>query len=642
MNKSLLLLIVLLLLTGTTVAADLVEVRLHSQKDAQSLRNLSTDAVVRTQDGYLVVAESEMMQSLADSKLDIRVIKSGIARDELALGLTLDNSSQVQRQVIFQENSLKLYWIPGGYDPATEEQPTMMKLPELPLRIVYEQERSVVEFQGLDQSEVMSKLLGTIRQDSLYSYVSKLQSYYRRVAGTTQIFQARDWIRSKFTDFGYDSTLYDGWSQYFNGKTNSCYNVMAVKPGTVYPDLEIIVCAHYDGVTTSPAADDNGSGTAGVMEIARALADTPTDVTFKFIAFDAEEWGLYGSYHYANAAAARGDKILFVMNMDMIANISNSNRATVYHGPDTYYATMWKNAASASYGINGTLSGNSSGSDHYPFTQQGYKGVFIIEYNFSSVYHSVRDSIAYMNFEYMTRMVQATLATVVQAANSGDFDGDGVANATDNCVFNANPLQEDPDGDLYGSACDNCPSISNPLQEDENGDGVGDYCDGQMHIMSKVLPTAYKTKAYNFQMNAIGGTEPYSWQFLGGDLPSGLTFNSPQGTITGVPDYNATFYFTVGATDESAPEKADTVSVSITVTDPPPPDYVCGDADNNDLVTISDAVYLIGYIFAGGPAPNPIEAGDADCNNLVTISDAVYLINYIFSGGAVPCAACLP
>ncbi|MCC6962919.1 MAG: VCBS repeat-containing protein [candidate division Zixibacteria bacterium] len=70
---------------------------------------------------------------------------------------------------------------------------------------------------------------------------------------------------------------------------------------------------------------------------------------------------------------------------------------------------------------------------------------------------------------------------------------------------------------------------------------------------------------------------------------------------------------------------------------PLPPAYVCGDADGSGAISISDAVYLINYIFAGGPAPNPLLAGDADCNGLVTISDAVYLINYIFAGGPEPC-----
>lgn len=62
----------------------------------------------------------------------------------------------------------------------------------------------------------------------------------------------------------------------------------------------------------------------------------------------------------------------------------------------------------------------------------------------------------------------------------------------------------------------------------------------------------------------------------------------------------------------------------------------CGDADGNGLITISDAVFLISYIFVGGTAPNPICHGDADGTGIITISDAVFLINYIFGGGPTP------
>jgi hypothetical protein len=68
--------------------------------------------------------------------------------------------------------------------------------------------------------------------------------------------------------------------------------------------------------------------------------------------------------------------------------------------------------------------------------------------------------------------------------------------------------------------------------------------------------------------------------------------------------------------------------------------YVCGDANGDAAVNISDAVYLIAYIFSGGPAPNPLLSGDANCDSSVNISDAVYLIAYIFSGGPAPCASC--
>jgi hypothetical protein len=64
-----------------------------------------------------------------------------------------------------------------------------------------------------------------------------------------------------------------------------------------------------------------------------------------------------------------------------------------------------------------------------------------------------------------------------------------------------------------------------------------------------------------------------------------------------------------------------------------------GDANNDAAVDISDAVYLIAYIFSGGLAPNPLLAGDSNCDSTVDISDVVYLIAYIFSGGSAPCSA---
>lgn len=67
------------------------------------------------------------------------------------------------------------------------------------------------------------------------------------------------------------------------------------------------------------------------------------------------------------------------------------------------------------------------------------------------------------------------------------------------------------------------------------------------------------------------------------------------------------------------------------------PEYVCGDADGNEIINVSDAVSIIGYIFGGGSAPEPLEAGDCDLNGMVNIADAAYLISFIFGGGPEPC-----
>jgi hypothetical protein len=69
---------------------------------------------------------------------------------------------------------------------------------------------------------------------------------------------------------------------------------------------------------------------------------------------------------------------------------------------------------------------------------------------------------------------------------------------------------------------------------------------------------------------------------------------------------------------------------------------LCGDANGDEAINIGDAVYLINYIFKGGPAPDPVCVGDANGDDAVNIGDAVYLINYIFKGGPAPVADCCP
>jgi hypothetical protein len=65
--------------------------------------------------------------------------------------------------------------------------------------------------------------------------------------------------------------------------------------------------------------------------------------------------------------------------------------------------------------------------------------------------------------------------------------------------------------------------------------------------------------------------------------------------------------------------------------------YICGDANSDGSVNVSDAVYIINYVFIGGDPPDPMESGNANCDGSVNVSDAVYIINYVFVGGNAPC-----
>ena len=65
--------------------------------------------------------------------------------------------------------------------------------------------------------------------------------------------------------------------------------------------------------------------------------------------------------------------------------------------------------------------------------------------------------------------------------------------------------------------------------------------------------------------------------------------------------------------------------------------WICGDANADNRLNVSDAVNLINYVFSGGLPPDPLEVGDCNCDTLVNVSDAVVIINYVFSGGYQPC-----
>jgi len=64
--------------------------------------------------------------------------------------------------------------------------------------------------------------------------------------------------------------------------------------------------------------------------------------------------------------------------------------------------------------------------------------------------------------------------------------------------------------------------------------------------------------------------------------------------------------------------------------------FLHGDANSDRLLNASDVIYLVNYLFKGGPVPNPLNSGDSNCDGKVTLGDAVYLINYHFKGGPPP------
>jgi aminopeptidase N len=157
-----------------------------------------------------------------------------------------------------------------------------------------------------------------------------------------------------------------------------------------------------------------------------------------------------------------------------------------------------------------------------------------------------------------------------------------------------------------------------------------------MHIIYDSVMSGVQFLAYHDSLIVKGGAPPYSFELVSGTLPTGLLLNTLTGSISGIPTDSGAFAFEIEVTDRVA--RTDSKEISLYLA---PGEFMPGDADGNGIVNISDAVFLISYIFGGGPAPDPLESGDVDCNSIVNIADAVYLIAYIFGGGPPPLADCV-
>jgi hypothetical protein len=460
-----------------TVNGNLYLVTLSCRADAATLRLGQLEPLLRMGNTYLVHGDESLARRLRHLGLPIELLAEDVDKRCLALDRRTDEENMDRYELLYAQEKIRVFRVEPDELSLGEAVGELWRIGEWRAEIVYTSpatasadRRDAALFKMAD----IDSIVGLVSQDSVEAYMYRLQAFYRRLAGTDSNYAARDWILAKFQEFGYATAYTD---EFYTGGATPYYNVIATKPGTIYPDYQIVVGAHFDGVSISPAVDDNASGVAGVLEIARALSGIETDVTFIFIAFDFEEGGLNGSWHYANRAAAQGDQILLMFNMDMIGFWPNTNEAYLIHSENTFFPSLWQAMAQTYAGITGYMTGMSAGSDHYPFYQNGYDVVFLIEYYFSEQYHSSRDSTTYINFDYTTRMIKASLATVHSFGNGGDFDFDGALNQADNCLFTYNPSQANYDTDTLGNACDNCPTVDNPWQTDADADGLGDDCD---------------------------------------------------------------------------------------------------------------------------------------------------------------------
>ena len=145
--------------------------------------------------------------------------------------------------------------------------------------------------------------------------------------------QAADYISDMFAASGYAAVR-----QFFDVSRVPVCNVEAILPGTSQPDEMIVLGAHYDTVPQCPGANDNATGVAAVLDLAQRLAGRPCRRTIRFVAFVNEEPPFFqtaqmGSVVYAQAAKARGDRIVGMLSLETMGYYSHTRGSQRYPVP---------------------------------------------------------------------------------------------------------------------------------------------------------------------------------------------------------------------------------------------------------------------------------------------------------------------
>jgi hypothetical protein len=286
-------------------------------------------------------------------------------------------------------------------------------------------------FHSSAQNPTIEQILSEVSIDSMIYYASAISGEFPvELADTTVTILSRhksqpgngyaaDYIEQKLESFGFTPDV-QSWS-------TTGENIIATQPGLAFPNQKYVICAHYDAMPTAvaPAADDDGSGTATLIELARVLSQYEFVFTIVYCFWDEEEQGLVGSGEYASAAALAGDSILGAVNIDAIAWDGNGDGLMRIHTRPTANSEDLAEVAvsvNTAYNIGLDVAVNNPGatySDHASFWNNDFGAILIIE-DFDNDgnphYHTPTDLVEFFDTTYYEQLSLLSAATISSLA----------------------------------------------------------------------------------------------------------------------------------------------------------------------------------------------------------------------------------
>lgn len=266
----------------------------------------------------------------------------------------------------------------------------------------------------------VQELVNRATRATLEADLKSLVAFGTRHSTTNGFVNAAHFAEKVLKDLGYKTRVQ---AITVNGKNSE--NIIADKAGRgVGARKVVIACAHLDSINIqggsaapAPGADDNGSGSAGVFEIARAFRDHLGVHDLRLILFGGEEEGLFGSKRYvAHLSSVDRKKIRAVVNMDMIASLNSASRSVLLEGAPLSQTLIDKlsDAARTYTTLTIQTSLNPFASDHVPFITATIPAVLTIEGadNTNDRIHSERDTIDRIDYDLALEILRMNIACI--------------------------------------------------------------------------------------------------------------------------------------------------------------------------------------------------------------------------------------